>query len=127
MGRAGEARWPLSFAWATLRQQGARLAFGSDWPVVSPDPMLGFHAALNRQSWVAGHPPQRQTLDHVLAGYTRDGAYAEFQEGEKGMIRPGLLADLVLFNGDLFTTPVEAITEVRPRLTICDGRVVFAL
>jgi len=125
MGRAGEARWPLSFAWATLRQQGARLAFGSDWPVVSPDPMLGFYAALNRQPWVAGHPPQRQTLDQVLAGYTRDGAYAEFQETQKGMIRPGLLADLVLFDGDLFTTPVESITEVRPRLTICDGRVVF--
>lgn len=125
MGRAGAARWPLSFAWETLRQQGAKVAFGSDWPVVSPDPMLGFHAALNRQPWVAGHPPQRQRLDQVLAGYTRDGAYAEFQEGEKGMIRPGLLADLVLFDGDLFATPVEAITTVRPRLTICDGRVVF--
>ena len=127
MLRAGEARWPLSFAWATLRQHGAQLAFGSDWPVVTPDPMRGFYAALNRQPWVVGHPPQRQTLDQILASYTRDGAYAEFQEGEKGMIRSGMLADLVLFDHDLFALPIETITQGRPRLTICNGRVVFTL
>ena len=115
------------FAWATLRQHGAQLAFGSDWPVVTPDPMRGFYAALNRQPWVAGHPPQRQTLDQILASYTRDGAYAEFQEGEKGMIRSGMLADLVLFDHDLFALPIETITQGRPRLTICNGRVVFTL
>jgi len=123
--RAGEARWPLSFAWETLRQAGAKLVWGSDWPVVSLDPMLGFYAALNRQPWVAGHPDQRQRLEDVIAGYTRDAAYAEFQEQRKGMIRMGMLADLVLFSGNLFTTAPAEITSVRPTLTVCDGRIVF--
>ncbi len=123
--RAGEARWPLSFAWQTLREAGAHLAWGSDWPVVSLDPMRGFYAALNRQPWVAGHPAQRQRLEDVIAGYTRDAAYAEFQEAYKGMICVGMLADLVLFSGDLFATPPTEITNVRPTLTICNGRIVF--
>ncbi|MCB0081360.1 MAG: amidohydrolase family protein, partial [Caldilineaceae bacterium] len=49
--RAGQARWPLSFAWQTLRQAGAHLALGSDWPVVTMNPLAGFHAALNREPW----------------------------------------------------------------------------
>lgn len=123
--RAGEARWPLSFAWESLRQAGVHLAFGSDWPVVTLDPMLGFYAALNRQPWVEGHPVQRQTLAQVIAGYTRDAAYTEFQEGVKGIIRKGMLADLVLFDTDLFATPAAAIAHVRPTLTVCDGQIVF--
>ncbi|MEZ4726852.1 MAG: amidohydrolase [Caldilineaceae bacterium] len=123
--RAGEVRWPLSFAWATLRQAGAQLAFGSDWPVVTLDPMLGFYAALNRRPWVEGHPVQRQSLAQVIAGYTRDAAYTEFQEGVKGMIRQGMLADLVLFDADLFATPAAEIGHVRPILTVCDGQIVF--
>lgn len=123
--RAGEARWPLSFAWESLRQAGAHLAYGSDWPVVTLDPMLGFYAALNRQPWAVGHPVQRQPLAQVIAGYTRDAAYAEFQEHIKGMVRVGMLADLVLFNGNLFTTPAAEIANVRPVLTVCDGQIVF--
>ncbi|MEZ4674174.1 MAG: amidohydrolase [Caldilineaceae bacterium] len=123
--RAGEARWPLSFAWQTLRNAGAQLAFGSDWPVVTLDPMRGFYAALNREPWVDDHPSQRQTLAQTIAGYTRDAAYAEFMETEKGMIRAGMLADLVLFDGDLFATPAAVIDQVRPRMTICDGKIVW--
>ncbi|MCB0188031.1 MAG: amidohydrolase family protein, partial [Caldilineaceae bacterium] len=123
--RAGEARWPLSFAWQTLRETGAHLAFGSDWPVVTLDPMQGFYAALNREPWVDGHPQQRQTLEQTIAGYTRDAAYAEFMEHEKGMIRTGMLADLVLFDRDLFATPAAEIAAVRLSVTVCDGQVVW--
>lgn len=123
--RAGEARWPYSFAWQTLRDAGAQLAFGSDWPVVNMNPILGFHAALNRQPWQADDPDQRQTLAQIIQGYTRDAAYVEFQEQAKGMIRVGLLADLVLLSTDIFTTPPEAMDQVHPVLTICDGRVVY--
>ncbi|RIK44516.1 MAG: hydrolase [Chloroflexi bacterium] len=123
--RAGKARWPYSFAWRTLRDAGAHLAFGSDWPVVTLDPMLGFHTALNRQPWKQGDPDQRQTLAEVIRGYTRDAAYVEFQEHEKGMVRTGMLADLVLLSEDIFATPHEEIAHVRPLLTVCDGRVVY--
>ena len=123
--RAGETRWPYSFAWQTLRNAGAHLAFGSDWPVVSMNPMLGFHAALNRQLWQANDPDQRQTLAQIIQGYTRDAAFVEFQENEKGMIRTGMLADLVLLSTDLFAAPPDSFDQIQPVLTICDGQIVY--
>ena len=123
--RVGPDRWRHSFAWQTLRRAGIHLAFGSDWPVVSQNPFLGIHAALNRQPWQPGDPDQRQTLMDTLAAYTRDAAYAEFQEHQKGQLRPGFLADCVLLDHDLLATPHEEIATVKPVLTICDGRVVF--
>lgn len=123
--RAGAARWPHSFAWETLRRGGATLAYGSDWPVVSMNPMLGLEAALTRRPWLPGLPDQRQTLENLLLGYTRHAAYTEFREQEKGMLRAGYLADLVLWDADLFAVEPDALREVRPRLTMCDGRVVY--
>jgi predicted amidohydrolase YtcJ len=123
--RIGSQRWRHSFAWQTLRQAGTHLAFGSDWPVVSQNPFLGMHLALNRQPWQPGDPDQRQTLMDTIAAYTRDAAYAEFQEHQKGQLRPGYLADCVLLDRDLLATPHEEIATIKPVLTICDGRVVF--
>jgi len=123
--RVGSARWRHSFAWQTLRREGTHLAFGSDWPVVSQNPFLGIAMALNRQPWQPGDPDQRQTLMDTLAAYTRDAAYAEFQEHQKGQLRPGYLADCVLLDHDLLATPHEDLAAIKPVLTICDGRVVF--
>lgn len=123
--RVGPERWPLSFAWQTLRQAGARLVFGSDWPVVSQNPFLGAANALRRTPWLPGQPDQRQSLLDILAAYTRDAAYAEFQEHQKGQLRPGFLADMVLLPGNLVEMTAEEMGEIRPILTICDGRVVF--
>jgi len=123
--RAGELRWERSFAWNHLRQAGARLAFGSDWPVVTQNPMLGLHAALNRQVWKTGLSDQRQTLQQALDSYTRQAAYAEFQEQQKGMLRAGYLADMALLSADLQEIPAEEINQVHPILTVCDGRVVY--
>ena len=123
--RAGEARWPYSFAWVTLRRTGAPLAFGSDWPVVGMDPMAGIHAGLARAPWAPDQPEQRQTLADLIAGYTSTAAYAEFQEKEKGRIRAGMLADLVLLSEDIFAVPPEEVRRVQPVLTVCDGQVVF--
>ena len=123
--RAGPQRWPTSFAWQTLREAGMRHAFGSDWPVVSMNPMLGVFAARNRQPWKPGDPVQVQTLHDTLVGYTRDGAYAEFQEQQKGMLRAGMLADMVVLDADLFATPDEKLKDVKPVLTMSDGRVVW--
>jgi predicted amidohydrolase YtcJ len=78
-----------------------------------------------RQPWQPGDPVQRLALEELIDGYTRDAAYAEFQEQQKGMVRVGMLADLVLLNADLFATPEDAIAQVKPLLTMVDGRAVF--
>ncbi len=61
----------------------------------------------------------------TLASYTRDAAYAEFMENQKGQLRVGWLADMVLLSADLEQTPAEAVAEVHPVLTMVDGRVVY--
>lgn len=123
--RVGEGRWGLSFAWETLRKANARLAFGSDWPVVTQNPFIGIHAAVNRKPWRPNLPGQRQTLANTLLAYTRDAAYAEFQEHHKGQLRENYLADVTLVNADMFRAPPESIAEMKPLVTMCDGRIVF--
>lgn len=125
MSRVGSARWPWSFAWGRLRAAGARLVFGSDWPVVSQNPLLGVAAAVCRRPYTADEPPQALALADALLAYTRDAAYAEFEEGRKGVLRAGMAADLALLDRDLFAVPPEEIPEVRVKLTVGDGRIVY--
>lgn len=122
--RVRPGRWPLSFAWQTLREAGATLVFGSDWPVVSHDPFRGISNAVNRSPWAKGMPEQRQTLEDALIAYTRDAAYAEFQDHQKGQIREGYLADLVMLTKDIFEIPSQEIGALKPTLTMMDGRIV---
>lgn len=117
--------WDRAFAWRTLREAGAVLAFGSDWPVAPPDPIWGIAGAVNRRPWQLGHDSHNQTLAEAIAAYTRDAAYAEFQEDEKGQIKVGMWADLVLLSDDIFALPAEKLWDVRVLLTMCNGRVVF--
>ena len=122
--RVGPPRWDRSFAWRSLRQAGATLVFGSDWPVVSQNPMRGVHAALNRKPWAEGGADHRQTLADTFVAYTRDAAYAEFMEHQKGQLKAGMLADMILLSRDVFAGPAEEIDQVHPVLTMCDGRIV---
>ena len=117
-------RFNDSFPWQTLRAVGARLAFGSDWPVVSMNPFLGFDAAVNRQPWSEALPSEAQTLQQTLAAYTRDAAYAEFMEHEKGTLKAGGLADLVLLSEDIFNLPSESLATLSAALTVCGGKIV---
>jgi predicted amidohydrolase YtcJ len=123
--RVGKERWPLSFAWQTLREAGATLVFGSDWPVVTQNPLRGVSNAVNRLPWAEGMPNQGQSLTDTLIAYTRDAAYAEFQEQQKGQIREGYLADLVLLPKNLFEIPSAEIADLKPSLTMVDGNVVY--
>jgi predicted amidohydrolase YtcJ len=118
-------RWGDAFVWQNIRDTGVPLVFGSDWPVASQDPWWGLQIALTRQSMAPGLPNQRQKLEDALASYTRDAAYAEFQEDVKGQLKVGMLADLVLLSEDLEALPIEAIKDVRPTLTVCDGVVTY--
>lgn len=125
LARVGEKRWPLSFAWRDIKNAGNNIAFGSDWPVAAYDPMVNLHAGMNREKWPAGGAHQRLTLEECIIGYTRDAAYAEFKENEKGQIKSGYLADLVLFSHDLFALSSEEILTAKPVMTMVDGRIVF--
>ena len=121
----GAERYHRAFRWRELRKQGTPLSFGSDWPVVTFDPYIGMEAALTQTAWGDGLTNQAQTLTETLDSYTRAGAYAEFQEDVKGQIKVGMLADLVLLDCDIFELSVGDIRRVRPKMTICDGKVVF--
>jgi predicted amidohydrolase YtcJ len=125
LARTGPQRWPLSFAWRDLKNAGATLALGSDWSVASYNPMLGIFSALNRQKWEPQNPDQRLTLEEALIGYTRDAAYAEFQEHQKGQLKEGYLADMVLLSEDIFKTRPEELNNVKPLFTIVAGKLVY--
>jgi predicted amidohydrolase YtcJ len=120
------AKIPLSYAWQTLRETGAAIAFSSDWPVSPLDPFLGMQSAMTMKPVTPESPPQAQTLMNALHGFTLGSAYCEFAEHKKGMLKPGMLADIVILNGNLETTPAEAISTIKPTITICDGRITYA-
>lgn len=125
VSRIGPARWPLSYAWRTLKDAGARVVFASDWPVSPVDPILGIQAAVLRKPWAASDPDQSFSLQESLAGYTVEGAYAEFAEHRKGMLKSGYLADLVVLSDDIEAIAPEALHKVRPVTTICGGKVTY--
>ena len=125
VSRIGPARWPLSYPWRTLKDAGARIVFASDWPVSPIDPILGIQAAVLRKPWAASDPDQSFSLQESLAGYTVEGAYAEFAEHRKGVLKQGYLADLVVLSADIEAIAPEALHKVRPVTTICGGKVTY--
>lgn len=125
----GPERLQRAFAWRQVAQGGARLAFGSDWPVVTLDPFVGIQNAVTRQThdgkpaggWV-GH--QKISLEEALAAYTINGAYALHQENLQGSLDPGKWADLVVLSHNLFEIPANKIHAVRAQMTVVGGRIV---
>jgi len=87
--------------------------------------MINLHVGLNREPWAEGVPSHNLTLEELIIGYTRDAAYAEFMENEKGQIKEGYLADMVLFSHDLFALPSKDIRQAKPVLTMVNGKIVF--
>ena len=129
----GPKRLPLAFAWRDLEKAGAQLVFSSDWPAaIATDPIRGLHCAVTRQTvdgqpaggWV---PNQRIGIESALRAYTVTGAYASFEERTKGQLKPGMLADVIVFSEDLFRIPATRIHQTRVVLTIVDGKIVHTL
>jgi predicted amidohydrolase YtcJ len=125
----GPERARGTYAFRSLLDQNAVLAFGSDWFVAPPTPLEGIFAAVTRRTlddrnpdgWV---PEQKITVEEALRAYTRGGAYAAFEEQRKGVLAPGRLADLVVLDRDLTAIPTEQIREVKVVMTVVGGRVV---
>ena len=104
----------------------ADLSVESDVKRLAPyDPMINLHVGLNREKWNPTDPDQTLSLEELIIGYTRDAAYAEFKENEKGQIKEGYLADVVLFSHDLFALDPKEILTAKPTMTIVDGKIVF--
>lgn len=126
VSRIGRDRWPLSYAYRTLKDAGARVCFASDWPVSPIDPIAGTEAAVIRKPWAEGDPDQAFTLSEALAAYITEGAHAEFREDRKGALKPGFFADLVVLDRDIESVPVDQIHTLRPVLTLCGGRTTYS-
>jgi predicted amidohydrolase YtcJ len=125
LSRVGPKKLPWAYAWQTLRETGAVIAFSSDWPVAPLSPFLGMQAAMTAMPMCVGCPPQAQSLMDTLHAFTAAGAYTEFMEDRKGTLKEGYLADVVVLDADMEATAPDQIVNVRPQVTICDGRVTF--
>ncbi len=128
--RLGRERSRTSYAWRSMLEAGATLAFGSDWPVAPLDPLLGIYAAVTRATLDGKHaegwfPEERLTVEEALRAYTAGSAFAAFEENEKGTVARGKLADLVVLSRDLFNMPPKRIKDVRVVLTVVGGKVVY--
>jgi predicted amidohydrolase YtcJ len=130
-GRIGARRCASSYAWRSLRDAGARLAFGSDWSVAPLSPILGIDAAVNRRTLDGKHPEgwfpeQRITAAEAVEAYTLNSAYAAFQEKDRGSLEPGKLADLVVLSRDILDAAErDHIADTDVLLTMVGGKVVF--
>jgi predicted amidohydrolase YtcJ len=121
--RLGEDRWKYAYAWRTLKDAGARMVFATDWPISPVSPFECIQNALTRKPWRKGDPDQRMTLQESLYAYTAEGAWVEFMEDRKGKLKPGFLADIVVLSQDIEAAAPDRVADVRPRITICDGRI----
>jgi predicted amidohydrolase YtcJ len=129
-GVIGPKRCETTYAFRSLIDSGARLAFGSDWYVAPPTPMEGVYAAVTRRTidgknpdgWV---PQQKINVEEALKAYTIDAAYAGFSESNLGSIEPGKLADIVVLGRNLFDTPPNELDKVPIQITIVGGKIVY--
>jgi len=130
-GRIGPRRCASSYAFRSLIDHGARLAFGSAWPVAPRDVLAGIDGAVNRRTPDGKHPDgwfpeQRITVAEAVEAYTLGSAYAGFQEHGRGSVRPGKFADLVVLTRDIFSAAEkDHIAETQVAMTIVGGKVVF--
>jgi predicted amidohydrolase YtcJ len=128
--RIGGERAKGSYAFRALLDSGALLAFGSDWDVAPLDPLAGIFAAVTRRTLDGRHPggwipEQKISVAEAIRAFTWGGAYASFEEGVKGTIEPGKLADLAVLSGDILAMDPGEIGKTRVDLTIWDGKIVW--
>lgn len=128
----GPERIKTTYAFKTLLDNNAVLAFGSDWFVAPPTPIEGIYAAVTRRTidgktpngWV---PEQKISVEQALKAYTSGSAYASFDEKKKGVLKKGYLADFVILDKDITTIAPEKIRDVKVLTTVVGGKIVFQM
>ena len=124
--RIGKERLKGAYAWRRFLEQGTRIAGGSDFPVESPNPFFGLHAAVTRTDHAnlppgGWHPEQAMTLVEAFRAFTLDAAYAQHQEKTLGSLEPGKWADFILIDRDLFKIPPQEIWKIQVAQTWVAG------
>jgi len=128
--RIGLERCRTTYPFKTFLNQGVRMCFGSDWTVAPLAPLLGVFAAVTRRTtdgknpngWI---PDQKISVEEAIRAYTIEGAYAAYEEAEKGSLSPGKLADFVVLSHDLLGIDPTKIRDVQVEITVVGGRVVY--
>jgi predicted amidohydrolase YtcJ len=126
----GPDRASRAWVWHSIESTGGRLAFGSDWPVVTLNPWPGVQNALARQT-TEGEPSggfvpsERISLEDALKAYTLGAAFAGRREKTEGSLEPGKLADLIVLSQDLFKINPNQISKEEVLLTMVGGKIVY--
>ncbi|HEU0106112.1 MAG TPA: amidohydrolase [Vicinamibacteria bacterium] len=118
-----------AYVWQKLMKSGAVIANGTDAPVEDVDPIANFYATVTRRlaNGSTFYPDQRMSREEALRSYTRNGAYAAFQEGSKGSLTVGKLADVTVLSKDILTVPDDEIRSARVDYTIVGGKVLYPI
>lgn len=128
--KIGEDRARYMYAFQSLLDKEAVLAFGSDWTVAPMNPLLGICAAITRNTldgknpdgW---YPEQKISIEDAIRAYTLNGAYAEFAEGKKGSLEEGKYADIVVLSDNLFKISPVDIPQTQVLMTLMGGEIVY--
>jgi predicted amidohydrolase YtcJ len=128
--RLGPERIRGAYAWQSILRTGMTIIGGSDFPIESPNPLWGFYAAITRSDrsgypqdgW---HSDERMTRWQAARSFTTWAAYGAFEEDKKGLIKPGLLADLTILSKDIMQIPPEEILTTDVEMTIVGGKIVY--
>jgi predicted amidohydrolase YtcJ len=129
--RLGPARLKCAYAWRSVLKSGAKLAFGTDFPVESPNPFPGLSAAVSRED-MNDEPPggwfpeERISLGEALRAYTRGGAYAGFAEDRIGALEPGKWADFILVDADPTKADPQQLARLKVLQTWVAGKKVWS-
>jgi predicted amidohydrolase YtcJ len=128
--RLGSERIKGGYAWNTLEKSGAHLAFGTDYPVESVNPLRGLYACATRELPEGGptggwQPQEKLPIETCIREYTQGAAYAEFEENRKGKLVPGMFADIVVFPKDITRLPARELINAKVEMTITGGKIVY--
>jgi predicted amidohydrolase YtcJ len=126
--RIGPERAKHSYPWADFVKNKVMLAFGTDYPVEPITPFRGMYAAVTRKNEAGDqtyYPEQKLTMEQAIAAYTTGAAYAEFEEKEKGLLQPGMLADIVVLDRDLTKILPPEILKTKVLRTVVGGKTVY--